>query len=213
MPPLIDLTKQKFNRLTVLHRVKNNKRGGTRWKCRCKCGNITVVYTGHLRNGNIRSCGCLRNETTSKRALVHGMCKTPEYKIWKDMKKRCNNTKSAAYKNYGGRGIKVCNSWENDFMAFYNHIGQRPTPEHTIERINNNMGYFPNNIKWATIKEQNNNSRNNHRIIINGWNLTITQWANFTGINHRTIRSRINSGWSPEKAIFTPVRHHRASLL
>jgi len=131
----------------------------------------------------------------------------PEYKIWVNIKQRCTNPNSSGFKRYGNRGITICEKWYNSFAAFFKDMGNRPSPEHTIERIDNNKGYSPDNCKWATKKEQANNRRNNHFITLYGWTLTIAQWSRFVNIGQSIICDRISEGWPPSKAIFTPVRH------
>lgn len=210
MPPLIDLTGQKFGRLLVLEQIKNSKR--TSWKCQCSCGNIVPISTNSLRTKGTKSCGCLHNKLLSERNTTHGMAHSPEYRIWSHMIGRCHNSADQAFKNYGGRGITVCNKWRNDFMAFFNYAGKRPSPKLSIDRIDNNFGYKPGNVKWSNRTEQQNNTRVNHLITINGITKNITQWAKFVGIRSRTIHNRLRYGWSNEKAILEPVRHHKPYL-
>jgi hypothetical protein len=201
---LIDLSGQIFGRLTILEQVEN-KNGRVQWKCQCECGNIIFVQSGCLRGGHTKSCGCLCLEINREKATIHGMCNTPEYNVWTLIKKRCCNPSDEAFKNYGGRGITICDEWNNDFMAFYNYVGPRPSKKHSIDRINNNSGYRPGNVRWATRYEQNNNGRNNHEITIHGWTMNLGQWAHFVGKSRQTIFSRLQKGWYPAKAIFYPI--------
>lgn len=201
---VIDITGQKFGRLTILKQVEN-KNNRVYWKCHCDCGNIISVQSSDLRSGHTKSCGCLCLELAIERKTTHGMCNTPEYNVWTLMLSRCCNAKNAAFKDYGGRGITVCDEWQQNFMAFYNHIGPRPSPKHTIDRINNNGNYEPYNIRWATRYEQNNNGRNNHKITIHNWTMNLGQWAQFVGKKRQTIFSRLKKGWPPAKAIFYPI--------
>ena len=208
MPPFIDLINYPpFGRLTVIERATNDKAGHIRWKCHCDCGNIAIVHASALRGGLTKSCGCLKREMQIAKNYVHGMSYAPEYNIWVLIIKRCTNPRAQNFKYYGGRGITVCSEWRHDFMAFYNHIGKRPSKKYTIERINNNLGYFPGNIKWATMKEQNNNKRNNRNITIHEWTMNLSQWAKFVGQGSRLIGDRLRRGWPPTKAIFYPIRH------
>lgn len=204
-----DLTKQTFHNLFVVKRAENDKQGRARWECKCSCGNTTIIKSNHLISNRTRSCGCIRVETTKKKNLTHGMSKSVEYKTWKSMIDRCTNPKCRAFKNYGGRGITICPEWRHNFMAFYNYIGKRPSLKHTIERINNNSGYKPTNVCWATRTEQANNYRRNVNIMLHGWVLNITQWAKFTGIPYFTLRARIRYGWPPAKAIFQKVSNRK----
>ena len=130
----IDLAGKTFSRLVVIERVENNKQGSAQWKCKCSCGNTMIALGKSLRSGNTKSCGCL--------VTKHGMTKTSEFKIWQAIIDRCCNPNCTAFKNYGRRGIIVCNEWKNDFMAFYADIGKRPSKKYSIERINNNKGYY-----------------------------------------------------------------------
>jgi len=202
MSKFIDLTGQKFGRLTVIKRVENDKRLKASWQCKCVCGNIKSILSQSLISGKTKGCGCLNS--------THHMTKTPEYVAWQDMRNRCYREKTTKFKHYGGRGITVCDEWRNDFMAFFKHIGPRPTNEHSLERINNNGNYEPNNVKWASQMEQCNNKRNNCTITLHGHTMTLRQWSCFTGINYGTLHSRINeSCWPIAKAIFQPVRKHK----
>jgi len=147
-----------FGRLTVVSEAmcKNNN---VYWNCICKCGNTHQVTGSNLRSGDVTSCGCYRNEVVGSWAKTHGMSKDLAYSPWKAMKKRCSNPNDSRYAYYGGRGIKVCKEWQDSFVAFYNQIGPRPTPEHTLDRINPDGNYEPGNVRWATRKEQANNKR------------------------------------------------------
>ena len=194
---VIDLTGKTFNRLTVLERIGSDKWGQAFWKCLCTCGNTTIVTGGGLRTNRIKSCGCLRKEVWLSHIQTHRLSKTPEYQIWLRAKQRCHNPNEKTYFRYGGRGIKIYKKWRTDFEAFFDHVGPRPTKEHTIERIDNNHGYFPDNVKWATQQEQANNRRTNHHITINGVTHTIAQWARIVGVRPESICNRLYRGWSP----------------
>ncbi len=152
----IDLVGQKFGRLTVVKEegVKNKRPS---WLCECECGNFTTVAGTHLRQGSITSCGCYRLDMLIESISTHGKSNTREYTIWCLMKGRCNNTKSSNYKHYGGRGIKVCDRWA-DFDNFLSDMGEAP-PNYSIERINNDLGYSPENCTWADQFTQTANQR------------------------------------------------------
>lgn len=164
---LIDLTGQKFHRLTVLRRSENNtKRGKPKWICQCDCGNTTEVNGCDLKSGNTKSCGCWNNEVRCNALVTHGYSKTRLYKIWCGMKDRCYNPNNKRYNDYGGRGIEVCDEWLYDFTKFRNwaletgYDENAPFGQCTLDRANNNEGYFPFNCVWTTIAQQNRNKRN-----------------------------------------------------
>lgn len=193
----------KYGRLTAIKFNHQDKNANKYWLFRCSCGNEKVILVVSVKNGNTRSCGCLRKE----RATAHGMAGTRTYDIWAGMKERCNNKQKKEYKHYGGRGIKVCNHW-NKFENFYKDMGK--APEHmSIDRINNNGNYEPNNCRWATGIEQANNRRSNHLLTYKGKTQTITQWAGEIGINKITLSGRINSlNWTVERALTTKTKKY-----
>ena len=163
---LIDLTGQKFGRLTVIRRGETvNKR--TKWVCSCECGTEVTVEPYNLRTGHTGSCGCLQRDRTSKANMTHGMRKTRLYRIWYCMKNRCYQQSYHAFHHYGGRGIKVCDGWLHDFQAFYDWaMANGYRDDLTIDRIDSNGNYEPSNCRWTTMAEQNKNKRakNGYRI-------------------------------------------------
>ncbi len=170
----------------------------------CDCGEKTVVHGAELRSGDTQSCGCLHSEVTSKRHKTHGRSHTPEHNAWLSLKQRCTDQKRPDYANYGGRGIRVSKKWMHDFEAFYRHIGPRPSPRHSVERINNARGYMPGNVKWATATEQQNNKRQTVWVTIQGIRKPVAFWARERGISHQVLASRVRYGW-PEERLFEPV--------
>lgn len=197
-----------FGRLTVTKIIRQNKDGRAlvRARCVCTCGGLVDVGTSRLLSGNTKSCGCLRRETTSKRAQTHAMSKLPEYKAWKTMKARCNNPKHHAFHRYGGRGIQVCKPWMESFENFVNDMGLRPAGM-TIDRKDNNKGYCKENCHWASIKTQARNRSNNHVLTMNGQSHCINEWAEILGIHHNKIRERLSRGCSIERSLSTKKLH------
>jgi len=185
----INLAGQRFERLTVISRAENDKAGQVRWNCECDCGNKTTVRGYSLLNGYTKSCGCLNKERSRSAQFVHGMKGTPTYKSWADMKSRCLNKNIPTYKHYGGRGIIICDRWMT-FENFYEDMGDRPN-DLTLERVDNNKGYSPENCRWATRKEQNRNRRNNVMIKYNGKEQCMKDWAEELGINRCTLGYRL----------------------
>lgn len=212
MKPL-NLSGQKFGRLSVLCRRGSSNDGKSLWECKCDCGNVGLYVGKRLKSGNTKSCGCLSSETTAKRnveSATHGMANTITYNTWDSMKQRCLNEDSEGYRHYGGRGISVCDRWMT-FQNFIDDMGERPSGK-TIDRIDVNGNYEPGNCRWATPVEQGNNRRSNVFIEFNGLKLTATQWAEKIGIGSKTIMYRLKNGWSVFDTLNTPTNHGNAWL-
>jgi len=196
----IDLTGRVFGNLTVMRLAGRNQHGRLLWECRCDCGNTAVYKSYKLTSGIRISCGC-------RCAVIrtHGLCRTPEYKIWKGMIKRCENQRCKEYKDYGGRGIKVHPLWRADFKAFYAYVGPRPSDKHSIDRYpDNNGNYEPGNVRWATKNQQLNNRRVTKLLTLNGETASVSDWSQKLGISSDTIKWRIKHGWTTEQAL-TPI--------
>lgn len=188
-----DLTGQRFGKLLVLEQHGRNSRKNVLWLCQCDCGNTHIVASPALLNGSTNSCGCLHKERQKAAVTKHGKWDTALYKKWQGMKTRCFNKKAANYGDYGGRGITVCEEWKNDFQAFYEWaMASGYAPGLSIDRIDVNGNYCPENCRWATIEVQNNNQRKSRKLTYNGKTQTIGQWAKETGINYQTIHKRID---------------------
>jgi hypothetical protein len=136
-----------------------SKPGFAKWICKCDCGAIKSIRLAHLRSSRSRSCGCLNKEIARKRMTTHGCKQLPEYGIWCSMKSRCTNPNDQSFDSWGGRGITIFSLWTTDFEAFFKYIGSRPSPKHSLDRINNNGNYEPGNVRWATKQQQANNTR------------------------------------------------------
>lgn len=191
---LIDISGQKFGRLTVVsfsgyRREGKNGHKTSEWKCKCECGNEVVVTKSRLKSGNTKSCGCMKTENNIKTWTKHGLCNTRLYKIFSMMKDRCYNKNSKAYMYYGGKGVFICDEWLRDFQTFYDWAIQNGYDDNlTIERIDVNGNYEPDNCMWITQSEQMRNRTNTHFILFEGKKYTLTELSNKLGVSRTTIR-------------------------
>lgn len=203
----VDLIGKKFNRLTVVERVGVNVGGSVLWLCKCDCGRTFIDTSSHITSGHTKSCGCFRRERSKQLFTKHGKKDTRLYNIWCSMKQRCYDENCNTYKNYGGRGIKICDGWKNDFMKFYNwSIDNGYNNTLSIDRIDVNGNYEPSNCRWSTREEQNDNRRTTRYITYNGVTKTIKQWSDYLSISHNTLYSRLYRGWDTRKIIDTPCK-------
>lgn len=206
---LIDLTGQRFGLLTVIKRSGTQGKSST-WLCRCDCGNECTVQGGNLRARHTTSCGCYRREFASKNAKTHGMTKTRLYRLWQRMRERCYLKTKDGYDRYGGRGITVCPEWMDSFEAFRDWaIANGYRDDLTLDRMDNDGPYSPENCRWSTIVEQANNKSTSRLITYGGRTQTLAQWAHEIGIGRDTLRHRIESGWSIERALTEPRNEKR----
>ena len=212
MAKVIDLTGQKFGRLTVIGKgdyyFSPKGRKVKRWRCECECGKMTQASTTQLSKGHCKSCGCFMKDKAARLHTTHGMFGKRIYHIYSGMTQRCENRSSDDYHNYGGRGITVCDEWKNSFESFCDWAMANGYAENlTIDRINVNGNYEPSNCRWVTSKKQNNNRRNNRLLTYNGETHTMAEWADITGIKYSVLACRIlNHKWTAERALTQEVR-------
>lgn len=221
MGRLIDMVGFKTGKITVLERV-GSANGQSTWLCKCECGNTFIQYGGVLRKKKVKSCGCVYRDKEERRKLAHrtiaktkhGDCESRLYFVWLDIRRRCSAEYDISYPNYGARGIRVCDEWDNNYLAFkewaiangYDENAKRG--ECTIDRIDVNGDYSPENCRWTTMKEQCKNKRNTVHIVYNGESKTISEWSETTGIPRSAIYARYRYGWTSDE-IFSPVNQHR----
>ena len=199
-----DMTGHRFGRLVVTSFSHQDNRRKSYWNTVCDCGNTKAV-SGYNLGRTVNSCGCLQSESRATHSTTHGLRKTRTYAIWNSMKQRCNNQNSMFFPDYGARGISVCRRWENSFQNFIDDMGECPEGM-SLERVNNNGDYSPENCKWATKTEQARNRRSNRIITFNGESLTLAEWAERTGVCVGTLHSRLNrDGLSIEDALTKPI--------
>lgn len=205
-----DLAGKKFGHLTVLEKAGSDpKRAEWRWLCKCECGNLTIVPSYRLRHGGVTSCGCHQydRDFCSKKAKNYPRL----YRIYRGMKTRCTNPKYQYWDRYGGRGISICDEWQNfdnfcDWALSSGYEESKRYPALSIDRIDVDKGYSPDNCRWATATQQANNTSRNHLISAFGKTMTIAEWARETGIKDRTIYHRVAEyGWTPEEAVSIPT--------
>lgn len=201
MPKALNLTGQKYGRLTVIEKQPvRDKYKKVVWKCVCDCGAVVMVNTKNIRTGNTTSCGCYHRDLITK----HGMRNTSVYRTWSSMRTRCLNPNTPAFSHYGARGITIDKAWD-DFSQFYEDMGDVPKGM-TLDRIDNNQGYSKDNCRWSTKKTQAINRRSTKFVFFNGENKSVSDWARSIGIRIDTLHYRLSHGWSVEKALTTKVQ-------
>lgn len=204
----IDMTGGKYGRWKVIEYHGNSK-----WLCLCNCGTEKIVNGKYLRDGQSKSCGCLANEIASERIKTHGMTGTKPYRTWRNMINRCTNKNVPEYKHYGGRGIKVCDRWNNSFSNFWEDMKNEYRENLSLDRVNNDGDYSPENCRWTDKINQANNTRVVKKITHNGETKTLTEWSIKTGIKRSTLANRyFTYKWSIKDMLEIPVinngRHH-----
>lgn len=198
-----DLTGKKFGRLTAI-KQEYMERNAWHWSFLCDCGNTIIRRGALVKAGGVSSCGCAKKNSG---CWTHGMSRSPEYSSWTGMKDRCLNPSNKRYQDYGGRGVEVCHRWLNSFENFFADMGERPEPkrDYSLDRIDNSLGYFPENCKWSTRKEQMMNRRNTVYLMLPYESKlqikTIDEWSKITGLSTVVIATRRKRGWSPEEIL------------
>lgn len=202
----LDLVGKQFGKLHVI-RYANSHDNYTYWECKCSCGNTCIVKGRDLVRGHKKSCGCLVSEVITERNSTHNKSKTRLYSIYAGIKKRCYTESTKNYYLYGGRGIKVCDEWNNDFMTFYNWaMANGYEDDLTIDRIDVNGNYCPENCRWVNSIIQNRNTRRNKLLTFNNETHCISEWSEITGIPNSTIRNRLNKGWKLD-CVLSPINY------
>lgn len=209
------MSETKYGYLTIV--AESDRRWGIRYVVvRCDCGVQKAVSFDKLKIGHVKSCGCMKSKMLSEHKTVHGDARTKafggrtsEYCTWKDMTKRCEYEKHRYFSDYGGRGIKVCTRWRESFTAFLEDMGRKPTPKHSLDRINNNGNYEPSNCRWATPREQAANTRRNQNLTAFGNTFCVSEWVRITGLTKGTIMARLKKGWSHEETLTRQPRGSR----
>lgn len=209
----VDHTGKRFGRLIALRYIQPGHGKKGRWECACGCGAVCSVVTGDLVSGHTASCGCLNRHVRTK----HGMSTDPLYQIWVGIRSRILNETHSFYKYYGGRGLGIEPEWVDEATGFPSfkawvdaNLGPRPTKKHSLDRVNNDLGYLKGNLKYSTVVEQANNMRSNVPLTFNGETMNMSQWCARLGLHQSTVYMRIHRcGWSVERALSTAARAHR----
>lgn len=201
---LIEMVGKTFGRLTVLYRDGVADHHAAAWRCWCLCGTEKTMSGQRLRNGSATSCGCFMREGVSSRDRTHGQSNSPTWTTWHSMHLRCGNPNATGYQNYGGRGIRICKRWAS-FESFLADMGYRPSGT-SLDRVDVNGNYDPDNCRWATRKQQGENRRGLRIVEYEGRSMSLSQWSRETGIDRKTLRTRLCAGWSAGAALTVPVR-------
>lgn len=209
MPEFVDLTGHKYGKLLVISfsgmkpKCPTDTKKSSFWMCQCDCGAIVERSGNSLRSKKMPSCPKCKVHSS----IRHGMWKSREYVTWIAMIRRCHTKTEPSYSKYGARGIRVCDRWRERFENFYEDMGPRPSDKHSLDRINNDGNYEPNNCRWVTMKVQGNNRSTNRMIYFNGQSRSMKQWCEHLNLPYSTIGQRILSGWSNSDALTVPIKN------
>lgn len=210
---LVNIVGRKFGKLTVVESLGRITKPGTKRpahyvRCRCDCGGIIETHISSVQRGSTTSCGCNKSHYafgTPSGMSRHGRSRTPEYAAWIAIRRRCCDPTYKSYEDYGGRGVTMYDGWVHDFQAFLDYVGERPSPDHSIDRFPDNNGpYAPGNVRWANRSEQCRNRRSSKLLTMNGVSKTMIEWAEEFGIPYLMMKSRVRNGWSLERIKATP---------
>jgi hypothetical protein len=201
MPKKVEMIGMKFNKLTVLEQNATSESKKLHYRCACECGAFSIVDGAALRSGNTKSCGCRRKVVSSDKAFKHGYVGTKTYGVWESIKKRCLDTKNRSYKDYGGRGITICDEWKDNFLSFLKDMGEAPE-KCVIDRIDNEKSYEPGNCRWITQKENCRNKRNNIRLSLGGETRLLVEWAELLNVSQTILRKRHARGFTDEQVFY-----------
>ncbi len=197
-----NLTGQTFGKLYVVKRVENDAQGTVQYLCRCECGNEKIVRANHLKRGAVRSCGCLASALTSQRNTTHNKTGTRLYRIWRGIKVRCYDAHHKDFRDYGAKGVTICDEWRDDFQAFYDWAMANGYEENlSIDRIDNSKGYSPDNCRWADNIQQANNKTTNYYVVYKNERLTLSELARKYHLNYTVLGKAIRAGKSLEEAV------------
>jgi len=205
---------KRFGRLEVVSWAGKDKQRKDKYWCLCDCGNYTVSVSTRLNAGKKKSCGCMVEEhrRNFRGKVKHGDSNSAEYTCWQNIKERCFNPNCGSYAEYGARGITMADEWVNDYGKFLEHVGRRPSDSHSIERIDNEIGYYPGNLRWALLDEQSVNKRWTRWVEWNGEQVKLAELCWDNGWNLDLIRGRLNQGWSLDEAINKPLNKSQRKI-
>jgi len=198
MTRALELAGKVFGELTVVRKVDREGTGGRKWECLCSCGKRVRVVGSKLIHGHTKSCGHLRRQA---RAQSHGDTYSREYNIWTHMRQRCTNPNRDSYYRYGGRGIRVCEAWDNSYEAFLRDMGRAPFPDAQIDRINVDGDYAPDNCRWVSPRENKRNKGNARLLTHNGITRSLQEWSEILGLSRQTLQSRVVRNWTADEII------------